>query len=730
MTLRRLSLGLYGQTYFGAYCALLNWWPVGTFTTVVRSAGGNLDGKAAWNAGTYLDTATGDLINPVPSDVVSLKRVFFAGAATQTWEPRAKFDGESWFLEWDGTATASIANLGTGGTSASVNANKLSFTFGTGPQNVEITLTVTNRNDPPRNVRVYQSRYATNVAAGEKFNPDWVAAINSFGSLRFMDMMASNNSCIQAMSQFADFNYYALCQTFTDGVSSTRSQSDFGPKGGIHPSVICAAATATGVPEIHVNIPFLASDSFVTAFATYFKNNTSTVVVYEFGNEHWNPGFDMFPEGFRQGAKTWGAQIQGMTAGNPTTVTFASAHNLTNGGNSDFYTDAVGWTSLDRTNQIVTVVNPTTITIPANTTGFPAFSSTNTWISQDFGRNSKWYGKRSCEMMKIIRDIYNDRTRWKGALGTQSVSTSVTDNIFIGVDYWRANVLSPANSLNPIDLFNDVYVTGYFGAVTRSDKITNITQAANGVVTTESTHPFTTGQVVRHLVTSGMTQLANVDATITKIDATSYSLNINTSGYSAFINDNKNLALDAKRFQLMDQSNSNFISNPVTYPTKYTYFNQQMATACMTGTCAAGVTTSEHIEQLKGNWAAQYAVAKARGLGMRQYEGGCHLVGDGNLAALGINSQYSEYLVNFGHSAEIGPVYSAMYKAFIQQGGNYASKFVEAGPTSQFGTWGGIRFWKNVGNSEVDDTGNPVWQATLDYNNNRHAETWTVRFGA
>ena len=76
----------------------------------------------------------------------------------------------------------------------------------------------------------------------------------------------------------------------------------------------------------------------------------------------------------------------------------------------------------------------------------------------------------------------------------------------------------------------------------------------------------------------------------------------------------------------------------------------------------------------------------------RQYEGGAHFVGDPYLTGFGGQTQFTDYLVNSGHSPEeIAAVYTAMYAAFLAVGGVNPAKFTEGGATSQFGTWAGIR---------------------------------------
>ena len=75
------------------------------------------------------------------------------------------------------------------------------------------------------------------------------------------------------------------------------------------------------------------------------------------------------------------------------------------------------------------------------------------------------------------------------------------------------------------------------------------------------------------------------------------------------------------------------------------------------------------------------------------------------MSGFGGNPQFTEYLVNTGHTKETAEVYAAMYAAFFQIGGHYPAKFVEGGQTSQYGTWAGMR-------SIPGDENNPVWIAT------------------
>ena len=90
-----------------------------------------------------------------------------------------------------------------------------------------MTLTLTDLQDPPRNIRIFQARYRRNIENGETFNPDWLAQISQFGILRFMGWMPTNNDTTSEFSQLADKSYFAWGQLF----NSPTKNGEFGRKG-------------------------------------------------------------------------------------------------------------------------------------------------------------------------------------------------------------------------------------------------------------------------------------------------------------------------------------------------------------------------------------------------------------------------------------------------------------------------------------------------------------------
>lgn len=343
--------------------------------------------------------------------------------------------------------------------------------------------------------------------------------------------------------------------------------------------------------------------------------------------------------------------------------------------------------------------------------GYPVYTYCQTQGSAnwpaDSARQNKYYGYRAAQCMNIIKGVYNDTSRWEGILATQTVSTSVTNAILTGIAKWKSDTSS---SLNVSDLFKGLYVTGYFGDQQNGQLPTAVTKANPGSVTL-AFHGYANGQKLRFFVASGMTQLNNVDVTITVVDANTFTIGVDTSGYTTWTAGGNvgNYCIDATLFDIMDQSLTNYNSNRVTYPTKYTYFNQQLAASLQHGTCTAGFVTGVYVDNLVSTyWPAQKTIADANGLLLQQYESGSQFVGNFALQNPG-NAQFSEYLLASGHSAEIAVVYAAGYSGFTGLGGVNPSKYHMGGISTFFGTWGGMQ-------TIPESPSNPVWQAVINAN--------------
>lgn len=646
MTTRLLQAGIAELSYFNGYSFTLNWVRKGAMPVINRQAAAALEWSSQAVTDGYFD-ANGNISTTAPTDAVSI-RYFFHTSSGNAGEVLA---GEDFTVFYDGicggVSGLSITNI------SAINHTTKSFTFKAANSSNWVILAIDTsfRSDPPRNVRIVQTRYLADTVIdgvtypgwnnGGEFNPHWLHEMKKLKRLRFMDPLRTNGSPIVNYSEFATDS------TTVWGNPLRNSQNQPTPTGGMSLAAICRIANATGC-EVHICFPHQATDACVTSMATAMKNGTTNKVTFEYSNEVWN-------DGFPQKAYCAGlAASKGLTAG----------------------------------------------------------------FSQ------RYYGYRAAECMKIVRDVYNDRTRWRGCLATQSVGASVTTESIVGFDKWKTDT---ASTLVLSDLFDDVAVTCYFGEVVGSYAISSITTGTSTTIVASGVSIDSAIVVGAEIIVamsipgSGMSEIHGLYGTVTAKSGNTLTVNINSTGFSAFTNDNNAFIVHSKYFRLMDESESRFGTNPTRYPTKYQYFNEQFAQLCRTGTCDFGITMStayvlDYMDApTTGYWRQQKAVADTYGLELTQYEGGCHFLGSTMITGHPgtqnpIGGRFIEYQVAAGHSPEVGSVYDSGYHRFFLMGGKDPSKFVEAGPSTLIGTWGGIRYWPTFA-TPAGDMANPVWQA-------------------
>jgi hypothetical protein len=131
--------------------------------------------------------------------------------------------------------------------------------------------------------------------------------------------------------------------------------------------------------------------------------------------------------------------------------------------------------------------------------------------------------------------------------------------------------------------------------------------------------------------------------------------------------------------------------------TKHSYFNR-----------VVNEESGHSIDKLVRDWRAQKIIADAEGLTLIQYEGGNETrAGFSAALALEERARYLEFYKRCNHTFEEAANYAAMFNRFIEAGGQYPAKYVEAGPVGYYGAWGGLRY---LGDS------NPVWDAVVRFN--------------
>jgi hypothetical protein len=154
------------------------------------------------------------------------------------------------------------------------------------PSNNGLVLSYENINsaDPARNLTIVHEDHEETFAE-DIFHPQFIASIRPFSTLRFMDMMRTNNSY---QGQWADRPLP------TDAIQGTST--------GVALEYLIALAN-----RIHASpwftIPHLADDDYVERFAALVRDTLdSDLDVYiEYSNEVWNGGFEQYEYARSQG---------------------------------------------------------------------------------------------------------------------------------------------------------------------------------------------------------------------------------------------------------------------------------------------------------------------------------------------------------------------------------------------------------------------------------------------
>jgi len=172
--------------------------------------------------------------------------------------------------------------------------NEVTFDFAPGPGPVDIRIQRTDPADPVRALTVVRTDRADAFDGGALFNPDWLALIDGFAALRFVDWMGANDSTQSTWENRPRPGDY----TFADqGVALEYMLALIGEIGA----------------DPWFTLPHLADDGYVRAFAeTVAKTLAPGRKAYvEFSNEVWNWQFAQTAWADEQAQARWGARDAG-----------------------------------------------------------------------------------------------------------------------------------------------------------------------------------------------------------------------------------------------------------------------------------------------------------------------------------------------------------------------------------------------------------------------------------
>jgi hypothetical protein len=734
-----MLLNLAGPSYGVGFSPVLNWWTTGSQTVLVSTVNGSLTGQEIANCPvscatptTYIDT-NGELVTPVPSDVTSISRIFF----TPVSYPQYQYEGTSFTnyanqqfdVTWTGCAAPTVApwfGVGTGGTSSFPGNNTGTLNVGSSNySNIGLTFTMTTacRASPPKQINVFLHQHAARVAAGEFWDPDWLAAVRPFYMLRLMDYMYTNQSGITDISQLADANYTAFAQGYF------MARSDFGNS---------------------------------------ISGTTLTIGGYN-GDSLFGAGFKIVCAGCPSGL-TIDHQLTGTTGQNGTYLLTSSGGTVadtiylgvppTGSGNKFGFKGGIhpslACDLANKANVNIEYPIPAAATDQFVTDVATAFKSClNPWLKVKVSYcNENWNsgaafdcyryvnaqttpatgmafaGYRAAQIAKIFADVFGspaysykspNGSRWLGAIGAQHADPTRGATAITGAKAYVATGIG--YTLQQLITQGDV--APYWGLfVQGASSITNISQSATPTIT--AANSYTNGQIVRLFVNGGTMAAAlnNIDVTVSSASGSSFVATpfsgSNPSTVGLTYGGSGNQAIDSTIYRMADRSAALNGSTPATYPTKFAYFNQQMSTAVLAGSASDssyGTVTITGDLNLAGSvsFFQQNALNfQADGIELGQYEAGptwfpLFSIGNTQVAIGAV-----EYLV-IGQNFDLGVVgdavntapnlYTTMFSQFDAVNGIYPAQFTDTGLLSQFGPWPGLRF--------LTDTSNPRWQAIL-----------------
>jgi hypothetical protein len=189
-------------------------------------------------------------------------------------------------LTWQGNGTLALEGRAT---VADVQAGRILFDYTPGEGGVILTLTAIDPKDPIRNISVVREDRAAALAAGQIFNPDWLARLRGVKALRFMDWMQTNNSTLARLTDRPKPQDYTWARL------------------GVPMEVMVALANELDA-DPWFNMPHLAEDALMRDMAEMAASGLEPgrVAHVEYSNEVWNWQFAQAQWAEEQGKALWG----------------------------------------------------------------------------------------------------------------------------------------------------------------------------------------------------------------------------------------------------------------------------------------------------------------------------------------------------------------------------------------------------------------------------------------
>jgi hypothetical protein len=223
--------------------------------------------------------------------------------------------GRVFVVTWEGEGAIEIFNGDV--LSTDLAKRRLTFKFLGGNTIVRI-----RRTDPQgnghyvRNLRIFRADFEPLLQQGEIFNPEMLAFLEPFGTLRFMDWMLANDPEERPArwSERPRPDHFPWIRPPLDPAAPCDTDASVACRriGGYPVEVMVALANRLGANP-HFNMPYRADDEWVSQFAAYVrdhlaKNLRATV---EWSNEVWNWGFPQATYARLEANKLWRSEGSG-----------------------------------------------------------------------------------------------------------------------------------------------------------------------------------------------------------------------------------------------------------------------------------------------------------------------------------------------------------------------------------------------------------------------------------
>ncbi|MFK7753067.1 MAG: hypothetical protein AB8B51_11020 [Sedimentitalea sp.] len=277
--------------------AVTDWSPQQPFLDVMKTARawiGHRPGQ--WGGMEFEDMRAQGLLDPNGYPLQIPRSLGSIGTLVLTdLPPQARLLAGRYRLQFEGNG---IVEAGGRAKNVRYGRNHVTFDFVPGPGSVDIRIQKTDRarnGDHVRNITLVREDRAAALDNGELFNPDWLARLDGFSALRFMDWMETNNS---EQSQW----------------DNRPRMADFTWAGHGVPLPIMIALANRLQADAWFNMPHLATDGYVTRFAQQVHSalGPDQTAFVEFSNEVWNWQFQQTRWADEKAQALWSARDAGM----------------------------------------------------------------------------------------------------------------------------------------------------------------------------------------------------------------------------------------------------------------------------------------------------------------------------------------------------------------------------------------------------------------------------------